>query len=158
MSQIATGYGLSSSLLDRLLPALVDRDRFYEAFWSLLHDHATETTPDYSFSGSVVAIAIEYLEDKGVPLPVNDSHPTFRAMLSADLSLAMCCDAEQAKATVGAMQQLQVDVSELGIYYVEFTGEEWDEASDALVEGLDYIKRTLLLSEAGCEWVMLLIG
>jgi hypothetical protein len=156
MSQIATGYGLSSSLLDRLRPTLEDRN--YKAFWSLLHGHAAETTPAYSFSGSVVSVAVEYLEGRGVSLPVNDSHATVRAMLSTDLSLVMCCDAEQAGAIVAAMQQLQIDDSDLGGYYAEFTGEEWDRASEALGEGLDYIRRTLLLAQAGCDWVMLFIG
>jgi hypothetical protein len=156
LSQIANGYGISSSLMDQLLPIV--EGRHYKAFWSLLINQATETTPDYSFSGSVVAIAIEYLEDKGVALPVNDSHPTVRAMLSANLSLEMCCDAKQAGAILVEMQQMQGDEGELGSYYAEFTGEEWDQASRAVGEGVDYIKRTLLLSQAGCDWVMLFIG
>ena len=158
MSQIATGYGLSSSTLDRLLPTLEEQDRYYNAFWSLLRDHALETTPDYHFSGSVVAIAMEYLAEKGISLPVNDSHSTIRAIMSADLSLAMCCDANQAGSIATAMHELHIDESELAGYYAEFTGEEWNNASDALKEGLDYIKRTLLLVEAGCEWVILFIG
>jgi hypothetical protein len=156
MSQIASGYGLSSSLMNQLLPLAEDRN--YKAFWSLLFDQATETTPNYSFSGSVVAIATVYLEGKGVRLPVNDAHPTVRAMLSAELSLEMCCEAEQAVAVLAAMQQLEIDDSELGSYYVEFTGEEWDQAIDALREGLDYIKRTLLLAQSGYDWIMLFIG
>ena len=156
MSQIATGYGISSSLMNQLLP--MAKERNYKAFWSLLSDQATEIILDYSFSGSVVAIAIDYLEDKGVALPVNDSHPTVRAMLSADLSLVMCCDAGQAAAIMAKMQQLQVDESELGSYYAEFTGEEWDQTSEAMGEAVAYIKRTLSLAQAGCDWVMLFIG
>lgn len=154
MSQLATGYGLSSTLMNQLLPLVEARN--YPAFWSLLMDQATETTPDYSFSGSVVAIAITYLEDKGIHLPVNDSHPTVRAMRSTEMPLELCCDARQAEAALMAIQKLQIDDRELESYYCEFTGEAWDEAGIALAEGLDYIKRTLSL--AGCDWVMLLNG
>lgn len=156
MSQIATGYGLSSSLMGELLPAVEAGN--YSAFWSLLSDQAIQVTPDFSFSGSVVAIVIEYLQDKGVELPINDTHPTVRAMLSADLSLAMCCDVRQAEAVVAAMQELQIDEGEFESYFMEFTGEAWDEAGSAFAEGLDYIRRTLLLALGGCDWVMLFNG
>jgi hypothetical protein len=93
MSQIATGYGVSSSLLDRLLPILEDRN--YTAFWFLLKEEAVETTPAYAFSGSVMSIALAYLENKGVALPLNDSPATTQATLSSDLSLVLGCDAQQ---------------------------------------------------------------
>jgi len=157
MSQIATGYGVTSSLLNQLMPTLEGSD--HEAFWSLLHDHAAETTPAYSFSGSVVTVAVEYLEDRGLSLPLNDSHAVVRAILSSGLSLAMCCQAAEAGALVAAMRQLQPDDEELGRYFAEFTGEVWDQASDALREGLDYIARTLLLAPARRgDWILLFIG
>lgn len=156
MSQIAIGYGVTSSLLDRLLPALEGRD--YKAFWALLHEHAAETTPAYSFSGSVVSVALDYLEDKGIALPLNDSHVTIRAILSSDLSLAMCCDAVEAGAALAAMRQLPSDDGELERYFAEFTGEEWGQAGEALREGFDYIARTLSLPPARADWALLFVG
>ena len=121
MSQIVSGFAVTPSLLDQLLPTLDPPE--CKAFWTLLKDLAAESSPTYSYSGSVLSIALAHLEDKAVTLPIFDSHVAIRAMLSSGVSSAMCCDAKQSEAIVANLEWLQPDKNELDGYLNEFTDE-----------------------------------
>jgi hypothetical protein len=156
MSQIVSGYAVTSELLDRL--AAVIRKRDYDAFWSAIRAEAVATEPAYSYSGSVVSALFELLEERGWTPAIDDSSPSATTIAAGVDSLSICCSKDGADEGLAFLRSLSLSDSELAEFHSEFWGEEWDEAAPAMREAISYIETTLALIPQRGDWALLFIG
>jgi hypothetical protein len=156
MSQILSGYAVTSELLDRL--AEIIRERDYKSFWTTLHGEAIATEPAYSYSGSVASALLELLEERGWTPVIDDSSTAATTIATSDVSLAICCSKDDASEGLAFLRSLSLTDAELAAYHREFWGEEWDEAVPAMREAISYIETTLALVPQRGEWSLLFIG
>jgi hypothetical protein len=156
MSQIATGFTVSSASLDRLAALAQARD--YASFWRLLKTEAIETEPSYSYSGSVVSVALDILTQRGWLPTLDDSYPAVATLATSGTSLVMCCRDQEAEEGLARLRSMAFTDAELAGYYRDYTGEEWSEAAQALREAIGYLERTLSLIPQSGDWALLFIG
>ena len=156
MSQVVSGFAVTSELLDRLAELIRKRD--YNSFWNTLRVEGIATEPAYSFSGSVVSELIELLEERGWT-PVIDESSTSATTIAAGMdSLLICCSKDDASEGLAFLRSLSLSDSELAAFHSEFWGEEWDEAVPAMREAINYIETTLALVPQRGDWALLFIG
>ena len=156
MSQIVSGYAVTSELLDRL--AEIIRKSDYQSFWNTLHAEAIATEPAYSYSGSVVSALLELLEEKGWTPVIDDSSPSATTIAAGADSLLICCSKDDADEGLAFLRSLSLSDSELATFHSEFWGEEWDEAVPAMREAISYVETTLALVPQRGDWALLFVG
>ena len=156
MSQIVSGYAVTSELLDRLAGAIRKKD--HTLFWNMLNSEGVATEPAYSHSGTVAATLLELLEERGWTPVIEESSASANVLAESDVGLLMCCQENDADEGLAFVRSVSVTDAELAAYHSEFWGEEWDEAVPALREGLSYIETTLALVPQRGDWALLFIG
>jgi hypothetical protein len=156
MSQIATGYTVYSASLDRL--AVLAQAHDYASFWRLLKAEAVETEPAYSYSGSLVSLALDILTQRGWPPTLDDSYPAVATIAASGASLVMCCRDREAEDGLARLRSMAFTDAELAGYYRDCTGEEWGEAAQALREAIGYLEGTLSLIPQSGDWALFFIG
>lgn len=156
MSQIVSGYAMTSALLDSLAESARNRD--YKTFWTLMNIEAVATEPAYSYSGTVAGTLLELLQEKGWTPVIDSSSASVAEIASAEVGLEMCCGEADAGEGLAFVRSLAITDEELAAYHTEFWSEEWDEAVPALREALSYLETTLALIPQRGDWSLLFIG
>jgi hypothetical protein len=156
MSQIVSGYAVSSALLDRLAESARKRD--YKSFWNTLNSDAVTAEPAYSYSGTVVSTLLELLEERGWTPVIDDTSPSATDIAAGDVGLLMCCGEADADHGLSFLRSLNLTDGELAAFHADFWGEEWDEAVPAHREAMNYLETTLALVPQRGDWALLFIG
>ena len=154
MSQLAFAYIVSSELLDRLIPmALEER---HEGFWQTLE--TSEVKPDYSYSGSVLAVLYAYLDEQGVALPMNLQDARAKTVLGGDYGLLLCAGKGDAASCAARLDAVSPSEQELRQYFEAFVEQEWDEAGVAMQAGWTFLRRVLALLQTEGDRLLVFVG
>ena len=156
MSQIASAYTVSTAVLEKLATAAASKQ--FDQFWQTLFREGREVTPAYSYSGYVVAVAVSFVSEQGIALPLNASLPATATLTQSELSPVVVASMEEAREAATRMAGIGKSGEELQAYFEEFTADEWDESAKAMREALDFIKRALTQPTIEIPWCLMFVG
>ncbi len=155
MSQIALAYTVSSELLDQLSARVSAND--YKRFWDLIKSEATEVAPAYDYSGYVVMVFNEYLQEQGLALPMHSTPATEPLLKEQELGLLAIAQRTDAASVLERLDHLGVSEEELKEYLEDFSGEKGDEAGPAMMGAFDFIRRGFQQLQNSDGWLLLLV-
>jgi hypothetical protein len=159
LSQLATAYTVSSDVLPEL--ALLVGAKKYEQFWKEVNARGKPVSPDYDYSGSVLAIALTCLDEAGLELPLNLSLPAAATIaVAGGLGLTVCANRQDAEQANLLLAEFSVDKGELSDYFESFTGEDWHESGEAMSSAIDFLKNgfSQLLQADSDHWLLVFIA
>lgn len=158
MSQLAIAYTVSSDVLPEL--ASLAGSKKYEQFWKELSARGKPVSPDYDYSGSVLAIALTCLDEAGLELPLNLSLPAAATIFVVSLGLTVCGNRQDAEHANLLLSEFSVDKSELSDYFESFTGEDWHESGEAMSSAIDFLRNgfSQLLQAGSDDWLLVFIA
>lgn len=151
MSQIVTAFAVPSAALseaERCLSA-GDSKRFSECL------RPYEVEVGFPYSGYVIVILVEYLRERGVELPINDT-AAVRLLVEQCDPLA-CANRPDAAATAYKLAKVTATDAELADYWYSFTGDDSLDAQAAMRDGLDWLRDVFLAGEKQ-DWTIILAG
>ena len=156
MSQIATAYIVSGDLLNRL--GETARRGEISKVGTLLASGGLCVLPEYEYSGSVLAVVIDYAEEQGLPLPLNQDTQGANQLIHSDATLVLCAAYTDADSFLTALRALPSNEDELAEYFEAFAEETWDEAGAAMQAGLAFLRQAFEQLQRPDEWLLLFIG
>lgn len=158
MSQIASAYLANDELLGNLNAA--SQNSNYREFWAILKSQGEEIKPAFDYSGYMLSVLLEYLQENQVDLQSasklqdNSGNP----IKLESMGLALSTDSATAKIILEKIAALDSSADELENYFQEFTGEA-EEVAEPMMEALEYLKRTLnTASQTNGSRMLLFIG
>jgi hypothetical protein len=140
MSTAACAYSVPKSLLPKLGALAGEED--VDGFWDLLDREGRRLKPDFAHAGDVLAVLLEYLEEQGLHVVAADPGPEAERILDAPVGLQACLTREEAGDILQALGNLRLSEPELGSFYEEAGGEPHPRAGRAMLEGVDFLKRS----------------
>lgn len=155
MSQIALASTASTSALDQL--GQLAAARHDDAFWRTLASQTTPVTPAYEYSGYVLVVLLEFLQEAGVSIPLNTSHSATLAILHAQIDLLVCAASSDLAPLQASLASLQPAESELRAYFAEFTGDDWPESATALGAALQWLLQGIEQAQAHEQWLLVFV-
>lgn len=156
MSQIASAYTLSTSLLDRVADLAIQGA--YELFWETLWAQAAEVTPEYPYSGYPVIVTLACLEESGLNQPMNLEHSGAQAITDTDMGLVLCARRSDAEVALALLDSFIFSTDTLQQFFEEFTQESWPEAGVAMQEAVAFLRRGLAQLQNRDEWLIVFVG
>jgi hypothetical protein len=138
MAQAIRGYTLSTLQIQELGAAVSGPKP--EEGWTYLKEKAQEVRPEFPHAGFVMTVMISYLEEHGVPVPVNDSDPDVRKILHSPLTLLACFGGEQARTFLQRLEHVAPGDAELTDYFREFGEEPPGGGATGLRDALKYLQ------------------
>ena len=129
-----------------------------DGFWDLLHKDAMRVQPEFSHSGYVIAVLLEFLEEQGLHLVASDPGPDAEKIHEAALGLEFCIGAEEAKEGVAALSELHPTEAELAAFYEEFAEEPLAKAGAAMSDAIDFLLRSARLLTSPDQRLLVFVG
>jgi hypothetical protein len=150
MSLIASVFAVPTSALPDLQGHLKAGD--WKTFWNQLQTF--EVSVAYPYSGYVVAVAVEYLRELGIELPVSDD-PEMRDLIEQCDAVA-CTTRPGMIATVSAIAGASVSEAALHACWRDFSGDGNVEAVAAMQAALNWLRDAFAASQ-GSDWCIILV-
>jgi hypothetical protein len=150
MSQLASGFVLAPLVLAEAAVAATQRNG--AAMARALAPHAV---PPFAFSGYVVAVLVEWLRESGAPPPVSAAADLAPLVAFADPLLM--ADDDTLAAFRAALDRLALEDAARLRFWQEWTGDETEDAAEALRAGWAWIAALAEAAGPG-QWALLLEG
>jgi hypothetical protein len=151
MSQIVSAFAVPAT-------ALLEAQRHLSAGdWSGFSQalRAFQVAADFAYSGYVVVVAVEYLRELGIELPVSQE-PVVREIVEHCGPLA-CTNRAGATAAATALAGVNAPDAELAKYWRNFTGDEELDAGTAMRSALEWLRHAFAAGQES-DWFIILEG
>jgi hypothetical protein len=155
MSQIASAYVVTQDILNKLGTIAARHD--FKLFWNTLRTEAVAVEPPYEYSGYVVAVAIQFLEEQGIEFQPATDQPELE-VFTDEMNLETFVTKTEANKLIASLNSHVFNGLQLKEYFEEFSGEEWDEAGVAMQSAIDFLKSGLNGVRDNDSYLMLFIG
>jgi hypothetical protein len=129
-----------------------------DGFWAFLHGEARRVLPEFPHSGYVIAVLLEYLEEHDLHIVSVDPGPDADRISDAALGLQFCLTRTEAASALGALEAFRASEGEFLTYYEEFADEPLAHAGGAMLDGLEYLKRSFSMLPSDEDRVLLFVG
>lgn len=150
MSQVASAFGVPTKIL-----AKADRDlaaNEMKKFWETVRP--CRICEGFPWSGFVVVVLVEYLQETGVELPVSSEAQARNLVLR--MNPLVCASPEEAAEALKTLQGLQPTDEELSTFWKNFTG-DMDDAGKAMRAALEWLKQVFTEGQKS-DWCIVLEG
>lgn len=135
MSLIASVYAVTEEQLIALNQLAAQKKG--DGMWEYLEEQKTEIVPEYGYDGEIISVLIAFLEEHDIEFPKFRKYENLKRIdiVPADAAPALAASIEE-------LDQ-EVEDEDLTTFYTESTDEEFDDAEQAMREGLTFLVRGL---------------
>lgn len=150
MSQLASAFGLPAAEVAPCADLWAAGD--YGSFWTRLRRY--EVAPGFAYSGTVIDLLVEFLRERGLPVPLNLSDDGVRALSSC--GVVACATPSEAAAAAAALAGFAPPAGELFAFWENWYGERDAVAEDALRAGIAWVAQ--VWTSGRSDWTLICVG
>jgi hypothetical protein len=150
MSQVASAFGVPTKVLAKAAREIAANEM--KKFWETMRP--CRICEGFPWSGFVVVVLVEYLQEAGVELPVSGEAQARNLVLQ--MNPLICATPEEAAEALTALAKIQPTDAELSTFWKNFTG-DMDNAAKAMRAALEWLKQVLTEGQKS-DWCIVIEG
>ena len=136
MSSIASAFKTTEQELSRVLQSIAKKD--YASLREFRNACEIGTLP---YSGYVLAAVIPFLAERGIQLPCGERIASLSDAARKQMRIVVCGRLADFESVADRISGLQATDDELRNYYKNLYEHDWDEAANAMRDGIAFIDR-----------------